>query len=491
MRDDATPPARDLRADDPGAEPDAPSPGLRRGAGVWSTLRDAVSGSGHDFTKGSIDRAIVLLAIPMVMEMLMESLFVVVDVFWVSRLGADAVAAVGLTESLLAVVYALGLGLSVAASSTVARRVGEGRHEEAAAMAGQAILLGLVASLPIAAAGGLLASRLLEAMGATAGVIATGTPFASIMLLGNATILMLFVMNAIFRGAGDAALSMRVLWLSNALNMALGPCFIFGLGPFPELGVTGAAVGTTLGRGTGVALQVFLLARGGGRVKVKARHLVPDPTALAALLRLFANGALQALIGTASWIGMVRILAPFGSAALAGYTIGMRVIAFAILPAFGLANAAATMVGQNLGAGRPERAEAAVYRAGLWTTVMLGAVGLVFAVAAGAIVGAFTDDVEVLRAGTQTLRIVACGFLFYGFGIVFTQAFNGAGDTWTPTMLNFACFWLWEIPLGWGLSRAAGIGSAGVPIAIAVAFSTLAVAGWLMFRRGAWKRRRV
>ncbi|WP_438002725.1 MATE family efflux transporter [Sorangium sp. So ce321] len=489
MRDHATPPARELRAD--ALAPAPPPSGPRRGAGVWSTLREAIRGGEHDFTTGSIDRAITLLAIPMVMEMLMESLFVVVDVFWVSRLGADAVAAVGLTESLLALVYAMGLGLSVAASATVARRIGEGRPEEAAAMAGQAIVLGLLVSLPISAVGALLASRLLAAMGATPGVIATGTPFAAIMLIGNATILMLFVINAVFRGAGDAALSMRVLWLSNALNMALGPCFIFGLGPFPELGVTGAAVGTTLGRGSGVALQVFLLARGGGRVKVQARHLVPDPRALAALLRLFANGAFQAVVGTASWIGMVRILAPFGSAALAGYTIGMRVITFAILPAWGLANAAATMVGQNLGAGRPERAEAAVYRAGIWTTVMLGVIGVVFAVGAGAIVGAFTGDAEVLHHGTQALRVVSCGFLFYGFGIVFTQAFNGAGDTRTPTMLNIACFWLWEIPLGWGLSRVAGLGPLGVFLAIAVAFSTLAVAGGLMFRRGTWKQRRV
>ncbi|WP_437694191.1 MATE family efflux transporter [Sorangium sp. So ce176] len=489
MRDHATPPARDLRAD--AAAPSPPAPGSRRGAGVLSTLRDAVRGGEHDFTTGSIDRAIALLAIPMVMEMLMESLFVVVDVFWVSRLGADAVAAVGLTESLLSVVYALGMGLAVAASATVARRIGEGRPEEAAAMAGQAIVLGLLISLPIAGVGALLAPRLLAALGASAGVIAVGAPFATIMLLGNATIMMLFVINAVFRGAGDAALSMRVLWLSNALNMALGPCFIFGLGPFPELGVAGAAVGTTLGRGSGVALQVFLLARGGGRVKLQARHLVPDPKALAALVRLFANGAFQAVISTASWIGMVRILAPFGSAALAGYTIGMRLIVFAILPAFGLANAGATMVGQNLGAGRPDRAEAAVYRAGLWTTIMLGAIGLVFAVGAGAIIGAFTDDAEVLRYGTQALRVVASGFLFYGFGIVFAQAFNGAGDTWTPTMLHLVCFWLWEIPLGWGLAHAAGLGPLGVFIAIAVAFSTIAIAGGIMFRRGAWKLRRV
>ncbi|WP_437917254.1 MATE family efflux transporter [Sorangium sp. So ce302] len=489
MRDHGTPPAPDLRAD--ALAPSPPSPGSRRGAGVWSTLRDAVRGGEHDFTTGSIDRAIALLAIPMVMEMLMESLFVVVDVFWVSRLGADAVAAVGLTESLLALVYAIAMGLAVAASATVARRVGEGRHEEAAAMAGQAIVLGLLISLPISAVGALLAPRLLAAMGATPGVIAIGAPFASIMLLGNATILMLFVINAIFRGAGDAALSMRVLWLSNALNMALGPCLIFGLGPFPELGVAGAAVGTTLGRGAGVALQVFFLTRGSGRVRVRARHLVPDPGALAALLRLFANGALQNVIGMASWSGLVRIIAPFGSAALAGYTIGMRVIVFAILPALGLSNAAATLVGQNLGAGRPDRAEAAVYRAGIWTTVMLGALGVVFAVGARAIVGAFTDDAEVLRFGTQTLRILSCGFLFYGFGLVFTQAFNGAGDTWTPTLLNFACFWLWEIPLAWGLSGAAGLGPAGVFVAIAVAFSTFAVAGGLVFRRGAWKLRRV
>jgi putative MATE family efflux protein len=470
---------------------DAPTPTPRADAGWWSTLRDAIRGGHHDYTEGSIDRAIVLLAIPMVLEMAMESLFTVVDMFWVSRLGAEAIAAVGLTESLMAIVYAVAMGLSTATTAMIARRVGEKRPDGAAAAAGQAIALGVLVSLPIGVAGAIFAPRLLEAMGASPGVVATGSRHTATMLAGNVTVMLLFLINAIFRGAGDAALSLRVLWLSNAINMGLGPCFIFGLGPFPHLGVTGAAVATTLSRGLGVALQAYLLARGRGRVRVRLRYLLPEPATLLTLLRLSASGTLQSTISTASWIGMVRILAPFGSAALAGYTVGMRVIMFAILPSWGLSNAATTMVGQNLGAGKPERAEAAVYRAALWNTAVLGAAGVVLLVLAGRIAGLFADDPEVLSHAAKAIRVVACGFLFYGAGMVFSQAFNGAGDTWTPTVLNFACFWVWEIPLAWALAHPAGLGPEGVFIAVAVSFSTLAIAGWLVFRRGTWKARQI
>jgi putative MATE family efflux protein len=427
----------------------------------------------------------------MVMEMAMESLFVVVDVFWVSRLGADAVAVVGITQWLFDLVYAVAMGLSMAASATIARRVGEKRLDAAAATAGQALMLGVLVSLPIAIAGALFARDLLAAMGATAAAIDVGARFTATMFAGNATLLLLLLINAIFRGAGDAAISMRVLWFSNALNMLLGPCFIFGLGPFPRLGVTGAAVATTLGRGLGVALQIYLLARGGGRVRVRPRHLLPQLSTMTAMLRLAASGTVQTIIVTVSWIGLVRIIAPFGSAALAGYTIGLRIIFLAILPAVGLATAAATMVGQNLGAHKPERAEAAVYRTGLWSTAVLGAVGVAFVVFAEPIVGIIAKDAEVLRFGADALRIMAYGFLFYGFGMVFTQAINGAGDTFTPTLLSFVCFWLWEIPLSWVLARPLGLGPRGAFIAIAVAFSTLAVLGGLVFRRGSWKRRAI
>jgi putative MATE family efflux protein len=454
-------------------------------------VREALRGGQHDFTEGSLDRAIVLLAIPMVLEMAMESLFAIVDVFWVSRLGADAVAAVGITESFLALVYAVAMGLSMAATAIVARRVGEKQLDEAAAAAGQAITLSVLVSLPIAVAGALSAPRLLEAMGANAATVETGASFTAIMLAGNTTILLLFLINAIFRGAGDAAISMRVLWFSNAMNILLGPLFIFGLGPFPRLGVTGAAVATTLGRGLGVALQVYLLVRGGGRLRVRLWHLVPRLSTIVTMLRLAASGTLQAFIDTASWLVLVRIIAPFGSAALAGYTIGIRIIVFAILPAFGLSNAAATMVGQNLGAKKPERAEAAVYRTGLWATAVLGVVGVIFVVFAGPIVSLFAKDADVLLFGTDALRVIACGFLFYGFGMVFTQAFNGAGDTMTPTLLNLGCFWLLEIPLAWVLAGPLGLGPRGVFIAIAIAFSALAVLGGLVFRRGSWKQRMI
>ena len=460
-------------------------------SGAWATLREAIRGSKQDFTEGPIGRAIFLLAVPMVAEMLMESLFAVVDIFWVSKLGADAVATVGLTESMLALIYAVAIGLSMGATAMVARRTGEKDPERAASTAVQAIALGIVLAIPIGIAGALLAPKLLALMGASPSVVATGSGFTAIMLGTNVVILLLFLINAVFRGAGDAAIAMRVLWLANALNIVLGPCFIFGLGPFPEMGVTGAAVGTCIGRGTGVLYQLWTLSRAGGRIAVGRRHVKLDPAVMLRLLRISGSGILQAAIGTASWIGLVRILSGFGSAALAGYTIGIRVIVFAILPSWGMSNAAATMVGQSLGAGKPGRAERSVWIAGFYNMLFLGGVGLCFILFAGPLIRFFTQDPAIVPYGIDCLRIVSYGFLFYAYGMVLTAAFNGAGDTWTPTWINFFCFWLWEIPLAYVLATRAGMGPRGVFVAITIAFSTLAVVGAFMFRRGKWKEKKV
>jgi len=312
-----------------------------------------------------------------------------------------------------------------------------------------------------------------------------------VMLGGNASVLMLFLLNAIFRGAGDAAIAMRTLWIANAINIALGPCLIFGLGPFPELGVTGAAVATTIGRGTGALLALSRLMRPGARVHLSRRYLRVEPVIMARLVRLSASGAFQMFIGMASWILLVRVLSSFGSEALAGYTIAMRVIMFALLPSWGMSNAAATMVGQALGAGKPERAERAVWMAGRYNFIFLGLIGLAFVTLAPQIVALFTSEAGVARYAIDCLRVVAAGFLFYAYGMVLTQALNGAGDTWTPTLVNLGCFWCWEIPLAWTLSIRLGMGPHGVFLAIAIAYATVAVVSALLFRRGKWAQKTV
>ncbi len=459
--------------------------------GTWRDVRDAMRGTSHDYTDGPIGRAIFLLAVPMVLEMIMESVFAVVDVFFVGRLGADAVATVGLTESMLALVYALAMGLSMGAGATVARRIGEKDPEGAARAAVQALAIAFVVSVVLGVAGAIAAPHLLALMGASPSLIATGSGYTRIMLGGQVVIVMLFVANAVFRGAGDAAIAMRVLWIANAINIVLGPCFIFGLGPFPELGVTGAAVATTIGRGTGAGIALWSLTRPNARVVVQRRHLRLRPELMKAIGRIAGSGAFQAFVGVASWIGLVRILSGFGSEVLAGYTIAMRVVMFALLPSWGVSNAAATMVGQSLGARDPRRAERAVWLAGFYNMWVLGAVGLAFVLFAPAIVGLFTTDPEVAGYGADCLRVVAAGFLFYAYGMVLTQAFNGAGDTWTPTMINLGVFWLFEIPLAWTLARTTGLGPHGVFLAITIAFSTLAVVSSLLFRRGKWKTKRV
>ena len=452
-----------------------------------SILREAVRGSERDFTKGPIGLAIFLLAVPMILEMSMESLFAVVDIFFVAKLGADAVAIVGLTESIMALIYAVAFGLAIGATATVSRRIGEKDIEGAAKSAAHVLYLGVIISIIISAIGIIFAPDLLKALGASPSIAIEGTPFMRIMLGGNAVVIFIFLLNAIFRGAGDAAIAMRVLVLSNGLNMILAPCFIFGVAFFPELGVTGAAVGTTIGRGIGVSYAAYHLFKPGGRIHVDAVAWRFDGTLLTKLLRLSSTAVVQLLIATASWTALMPIMAGFGEAAIAGYVIALRVVMFALLPALGLSNAAATMVGQNLGAGKPERSEAAVWKAAGFNTAFYFLVGLILLVFSHPIVSIFTSEPEVLRYGSSALYIIAFGFAFYGLGMVLETAFNGAGDTWTPTYLNLLVFWIFEIPLAYLLAYTFEMGPQGVFWAITYAFSLLAVASAILFRRGKWK----
>ncbi len=456
----------------------------------WENIKEALRGAHHDYTDGPIGRAIFLLAVPMVLETVLESVFAVVDVFFVSRLGADAVATVGLTESMMVLIYTLAMGLGIGATATVARRIGERDPEGASHAAAQAILLAVFISIVLGVIGVLAGPALLQAMGASPGVIANSN-FTRIMLGGNAVVLLLFLVNAIFRGAGDAVIAMRVLWLANAINIVLGPMLIFGVGPFPRLGVVGAAVATNIGRGTGALFALSRLIRPGARVQVRRDHFRLDPALMWQMIRLSGSGTFQILVGSASWIGLVRVISTFGSTALAGYTIGMRIVIFALLPSWGLSNAAATMVGQALGARKPERAEQAVWIAGKYNLWFLGGVGVIFVALAGPIVSIFTSDPAVAAYATGCLRIVALGFPFYAYGMVLTSAFNGAGDTWTPTWINLVVFWMWEIPIAYVLAITLDQGPRGAYISIMLAYSTLALVSAWLFRKGRWKTRKV
>ena len=458
---------------------------------LWPALKDAVRGTDQDFTSGPIGRAVLLLAVPMVLETAMESVFAVVDVFFVARLGPAAVATVGLTESMLTIIYTVALGLSIGVTALVARRIGEKDPEGAARTAFQAVALGLVVATVMGVLGFTLAPHLLSIMGAEADVIESGAGYTRIMLGANATVLLLFLINAIFRGAGDAAIAMRVLWIANGINIVLDPALIFGLGPFPELGIDGAAIATNIGRGTAVFLQLLILLRAGGRVKIKRRHIELNPKVMWQLIRLSGAGTFQVFIGEASWIGLTRMLAGFGSGVLAGHTIGIRIIIFAILPSWGMSNAAATMVGQSLGAGKPERAERSVWIAGVYNMVFLTVIGFLFVVFAPQIVHLFTTEPEPARYAILCLRIVSLGFPFFAYGMVLTQSFNGAGDAWTPTIINLFCFWLFELPCAYVLAYVFDVGPVGVFTAMTIAFSSLAVVSALVFRRGKWKAKSV
>jgi putative MATE family efflux protein len=454
----------------------------------WELVGHALRGTGGDPTQGPLNRAILLLAVPMVLEMVMESVFAVVDIFFVSRLGDEAIAGVALTESVLTIIYTVAMGLSIGVTAMVARRTGEGDRDGAARATVQGVLLGSVIAIVFGIVGIVWAQDLLHAMGADPATERVALPYARVMFGTNAVIVLLFLQNAAFRGAGDAAIAMRVLWLANGINIVLDPCLIFGLGPFPELGVQGAAIATSIGRGTAVLVQIYALLRLDGRVSVKLKHLMVQPAVIVRIMRLSATATFQTFIGMASWIGLIRITAEFGPEALAGYAIGLRVIMFGILPAWGLSNAAATMVGQGLGAGDPERAERAVWLAAKMNLWFLGALGVAFMVFAPLIVSAFGGTPEASAYAVSCLRIVAAGFFFYAYGMVITAAFNGAGAVWTPTIINLFCFWLLELPLGWTLAVPVGLGPTGVFMAIMLAFSSLAVVSGIWFKRGTWKQ---
>lgn len=459
--------------------------------GLWASIREAIRGSHQDYTTGSLNRAILLLAIPMVLEMVLESLFAVVDVFWVSRLGAEAVATVGLTESMLTLIFAVAIGLSMSTTAMVARRIGEENPDEAAVAAVQAIILGLAAAVILGLPCLFLAPHLLRLMGASAEVVRMGTGYARIALGGSGVVLLLFLNNAIFRGAGDAAIAMRLLWVSNIINLALDPCLIFGLGPFPRLGVTGAALATLTGRSVGVAYQFYRLLKGTERIWVWRRQIRLNLRILLRLLRVSLTGILQFAIAHTSWIGLVRIVSMFGAAALAGYTIAIRIIIFVILPSWGLSNAAATLVGQNLGADQPERAETSVWRTGFYNMLFLGGVGVFFVLFAEPVVRLFTHDPLVVPLAASCLRILSYGNIGYAYGMVMLQAFNGAGDTITPTIVNLFGFWFLEIPLAYWLAIPAGMQSRGVFFAIVIAEAAIAGTSVLLFRRGRWKRQKI
>lgn len=458
---------------------------------LWNDLREAIGGNERDYTSIRLSKAIFLLSVPMILEMIMESTFAIMDIYFVSRLGADAVATVGITESLMTLVYAIGFGLSIATTAIVSRRIGEKNKNQASVAAFQAIVTGLFFSIFISIPGIFFSKELLNLMGATPEMVETGYTYPMIMLSGNGIIMLLFIINAVFRSAGDAAISMRVLLIANLLNIILDPCLIFGWGPFPELGLKGAAIATNIGRGVAVIYQFYILFRGTMRIHLIWKHLKISFAVIKKLVKLSMGGIGQNIIATSSWIFMVRIIAEFGSEVLAGYTIAIRIIIFSLLPSWGLANAAATLVGQNLGAEKPKRAERSVWTAGFANMILLGMFAIAFISGTDYFIKLFTTEPGVIRAGTDCLQMISYGFLFYAMGMVMIQAFNGAGDTTTPTWMNLFCFWMFEIPLAWLLAMKAGFDEQGVFMAIVFAESALTILGVILFRRGKWKTNKV
>lgn len=453
----------------------------------FDLIRESLRDNEVDFTRGPVGRALALLAIPMMLEMSMESVFAVVDIAFVARLGTDAVAAVGITEALVTVLYAVSIGLGMGVTAMVSRRFGAGNADGAARVAGQGLWVGAAVSIAVGTLGAIYARDLLIVMGASPAVIDEGAGYTQILLGGSASIVYLFLLNSAFRGAGDAAVALRSLWIANGINLVLDPCFIFGLGPFPELGVTGAAIATTIGRSVGVLYQLYYLFGGRGRLAFQMHHLRLRAGLIGRMLVISAGGVGQFLIATASWVAIMRIVALYGSAPIAAYTIALRMIEFALLPAWGLGNAAATLVGQNLGAGQPARAEISAWQAAKYNAVFLFGVGLLMFIFAPEISSWFSKDPVVLKYGTSCLRILGLGYPMYAVGMIMIQSLNGAGDTGTPSVLNLVCFWLLQIPLAFWLAETVGLGPDGVFIAIVVSETLLTVLSILVFRRGRWK----
>lgn len=468
-----------------------PPAGSADARSFWQSLRAVLGGASLDYTRGDLSRAVWLLAIPMVLEMAMESTFAVVDLWFVGRLGPAAVATVGLTESMMTIVYAIGLGLAMSTTATVARRVGEGDPEGAARAGAQAVTLVFVVGISLGLPCLVFGEDLLRLMGASQDAVAMGSGYTRIVLGSNLVVLLLFVQNAIFRGAGDAMLALKSLWLANLVNCCLDPLFIFGWGPIPAMGVTGAGVATLCGRGIGVVYQIMALRRGAGRVRLHASVWRLDVPAMVSLVRLSLFGILQFLIATASWVALNRIAAHFGDHAVAGYTVGIRILVFTYLPAWGLSNAVATLVGQNLGARDPPRAERAVWKVMGYNVVFMTAVGAVMLVFPEPLVAVFSDEESVRSTAAHCLRIFACGYPMFAIGMVLVQAINGAGDTVTPTWINFVAFWIVEIPIAWWLAVETGVGVVGVFWSVVVGESLMALLALWVFRRGGWKTRQV
>ena len=457
----------------------------------WQTLYAALKGEEIDYTQGSINKAILLLAIPMILEMSMEALFAVVDAYWAGKIGTDAVAAIGLTESVITLVYAVAIGLSMAATSIVARRIGERKIEAARLAAMQSIWLGIALSVLLAIAGAYFAEDILRLMGGDAQLIEENVGYTRILFSTNIVILLLFLLNGVFRGAGDAFMAMYSLWIANILNIILDPILIFGWGPIPAYGVEGAAIATSIGRGIGVLFQIYILIKGASVIKLGRKHLIWVSDTIKEMIRVGAGGAGQYIVSSASWMIMMALVAYFGTDTVAGYVFAIRVIIFTILPSWGIANAAATLVGQNLGAGQPERAETSAWRTAFYSMLFLLIVSLVFFIAAPWVIGIFTENEQVIDSGVHALRIICAGYVFFGYGMVIGQAFNGAGDTITPTWINFICLWVIQIPLAYFLSRYTGLEESGVYWSVAICESILALVLIWRFRLGHWKQHKV
>lgn len=450
---------------------------------IWSALK----GTEQDYTSLGIKKSIILLATPMILEMLMESLFAVVDIFFVGRLGPHALATVGLTESVLMIIYSIGMGISMAATAMVSRRIGEKNYREAGSVAFQLIVTGFVLSLVTGFLAAYYAPEILQLMGASPEVIATGVPYARIIFAGNLAILLLFLINGAFRGAGQPHLAMRTLWISNGINIVLDPLLIFGLGSFEGLGLAGAAWATTIGRSIGVVYQLYHLLNGKHLLKIARENLVLSFNVVFRILKVSAGGMGQFLIESASWIFLTRIIAEFGSNALAGYTIAFRVITFTLLPAWGLSSAAATLVGQNLGAKKIKRAEISVFLTARYNAIFLAVITVLFLIFGSSIAGFFSTEPMVIKMASEALKIITLGYVFFGIGMVMIQAFNGAGDTRTPALVNILVLWLIEIPLAYILALVLKMEESGIFVAIAICHSFHALVSWWLFKRGRWK----
>ena len=451
----------------------------------------AVTGKEQEFTTGSIRRAIFMLSIPMILEMLMESIFAIVDIFFVSKVSVNAVATIGLTESVVTLVYAVAIGLSMAATAVVARRIGEKDVKGASQATVQVIFLGVAVAAIISVIGILYPKEILSLMGAKPDLIAEGYGYTQVLLGGNVTIMLLFLINAVFRGAGNASIAMWTLILSNGLNIILDPMFIFGFGPIPEFGVQGAAIATTIGRGSAVIFQLVVLFYGWGKIKIGIRDLVFRLEVMWNLIKVSLGGIGQFLIGTSSWVFLMRIMSEFGSDVLAGYTIAIRVMLFTLMPSWGMSNAAATLVGQNLGAQKPDRAERSVWKTGQYNAWFMALVSIIYLIFARQIIMLFTTEPEVIKFGAMCLRVIAAGYVFYAYGMVVIQSFNGAGDTKTPTYINFVCFWMFQLPLAYLAAIQFEAGPKGVFWAITLAEVLIAVIGVWWFRKGKWKEVKV